>query len=378
MGDGMILKNGKVLNESFAFEACDIAVENGKIVKIGKNLDGYGEEIDIQGKKVIPGYIDIHMHGGVGVGASNADLESYKKLSKHLAESGTTAYLITTLTQPEDKLLCQMKTAKEAVSEKGFGAELLGVNMEGPYLSPARKGAHREEWLKTPEELDFDKANEASGGNILIVTVAPETDGALDFIKKNSGKVKISLGHTAADYDTCNKAFENGAKLVTHIFNAMPSVHHRDLSLIASAFESDAMVELISDGVHIKGSVVKMAYKMFGPDRIIVINDTEIVEGLPDGEYLSASGKVIVSNKVARLEDGTIAGGATSMHDCVKNLISWGIEEENAVKMATYNPAKLLGIKEKGIIKEGADADLNIIDEDFNLSSVYVNGEKFL
>ena len=226
--------------------------------------------------------------------------------------------------------------------------------------------------------MDFNKINEASGENILILTVAPETDGALDFIKENSDKVKISLGHTGADYGTCMSAVKDGAKLVTHLFNAMPSLHHRNLSLIAAEFETDMMVELISDGLHVKDSCVKMAYKIFGPDRIIVINDTEIVEGLPDGEYESASGKVIVSNNVARLEDGTIAGGATSMHDCVKNLISWGIEEENAVKMASCNPAKLLKVKTKGIIKEGFDADLNIIDEDFTLSSVYVNGKQFL
>lgn len=373
----MILKNATVLNDKFQFQKADVSINNGKFEKIGEKLEGDIETFDVKGNRIIPGYINIHMHGGVGYGVNNADVEGYNKLGRYLASTGTTSYLMTAATWPKDDLIKYVGVIKEAMDKGCEGANLLGINLEGPYLSERYKGAHRAEWLRTPKQVDFDEINDASGGNILVTTIAPEIDGGIDFIKTHKDKVKISLGHTNADYDCCMDAFKAGATQVTHMFNAMPSIHHRKLSLIAAAFETKSMVELICDGYHVDKTIVKMAYEMFGSDRIIVVNDAESMAGQPEGEYEACGGKVKVEGGVARLSDGTIAGGIASMHQCVTNLISWGVPAEDAIKMASFNPAKALDIEKKGVIKEGYDADFSIIDDKFNIKNVYIKGKLF-
>lgn len=257
------------------------------------------------------------------------------------------------------------------------GANLLGINMEGPYLNPDYKGAHRAEWLRTPKEVDFDEVNEAAGGNIRLVTLAPELDGAMEFIKTHKDKVKISLGHGGTDYEKCQEGFENGATQVTHLFNAMPSIHHRKLSLIAAAFESGAMAELICDGLHVDKTVVMMAYRIFGADRLIVINDSVMAAGLPDGIYSECGSEIIVKDGIALLKNGTICGGTAPIFKCVKNLISWGICEQDAVKMASFNAAKAIDEKNKGKIAEGCDADFIAVDKEFSLTDVFIGGKRF-
>lgn len=373
----MILKNVTILNEHFEFEKTDVYIKDGKFEKIGTNLEIDDDSVDMDGKRVIPGYVDIHMHGGVGVAVNNADYEAYNKLGRYLASTGTTSYLMAPATWLKDDLIEYVSVIKEAMDKGCEGANLIGINMEGPYLAESHRGAHRAEWLRTPKQVSFDEVNEAAGGNILVTTVAPEIDGGIDFIREYSDKVKISLGHTGADFECCMEGFKAGATQITHMFNAMPSIHHRKLSLIAAAFESGAMVELICDGIHVDKVTVKMAYKMFGPDKIIVVNDCEMMAGQPEGEYDVCGGRVKVEGGVARLADGTIAGGIATMHECVTNLIKWGIEPQMAVKMATYNPVKALDIKGKGIIAEGYDADFNVVDDDFNITDVYIAGKLF-
>ena len=373
----MILKNVTYLNDSFQFEKGDISIKDGKFEKIATSISDGGECVDMSGKRIIPGYVNIHMHGAVGQGVDNSDYEGYNKLGRYLASTGTTSYLMAPTTWLKEDLIKFVAVIKDVIERKTEGANLLGINMEGPYLSEKYKGAHRADWLRTPEEVDFDEVNEAAGGHIMVTTLAPEIDGGIEFVKKYKDKVKISLGHTAADFDCCMEAFKSGATQITHMFNAMPSIHHRDLSLIAAAFEAGAMVELICDGAHVDKATVKMAYKMFGDDKIIVINDTEKFAGLPDGEYFNGYSKLIVADGVAKLENGTIAGGSAPIHTCVKNLIRWGISAESAVKMASYNPTVALEIKGKGIIKEGYDADFNVVAENFDITNVYIGGKLF-
>ena len=369
----MIIKNVKMLNENFEWITADIRIENGKFTEIGCFPE---DGISFGDKRVIPGFIDIHMHGAVGYNVVNADKSSYDKIGRYLASTGTTSYLMA----PATYLFEDMKKYVALIGEcvgRSEGANLLGTNMEGPFLSAKYKGAHREDWLRSVREFDFDAVNECAKGTILVTTVAPETDGAIEFIRTHSDKVKISLGHTGADYDTCMEAFCAGAVQVTHLFNAMPSLHHRNLSLISAALDYGAMAELICDGLHVAPSVVRAAYKMFGSDKLIVVNDTVMAAGMPDGVYNECGAEVIVKDGIARQHDGTITGGTAPIIDCVKNLISWGIADFDAVKMASFNPAKSLGIKNKGLIKPGYDADFLTVDKDFNLTDVYIGGNLF-
>lgn len=370
----MIFKNALILNENFEWIKADLKTEHGKISGIGHFCE---DGTDLCGKRIIPGFINIHMHGAVGYNVANADAEAYDKIGNYLASTGTTSYLMAPATYLEEDMKRYISLIGERVG-KSSGANLLGANMEGPYLSARYKGAHREEWLRNVSEVDFDGINKVGNNCIMVTTVAPETDGAIEFIRTHADKVKISLGHTGADYKTCMEAFEAGAIQVTHLFNAMPSLHHRNMSLISAALDFGSMAEIICDGLHVTPSVVKAAYKMFGADKLIVINDSVMAAGMPDGIYYECGNEVIVKDGIAREHDGTIAGGTASIITCVKNLISWGIPECDAVKMATFNPAKSIGIENKGLIKGGYDADFLIIDNEFNITDIFINGEKFI
>lgn len=374
----MLLKNALYLNDKFEYEKADIYIKDGKFEKIGKIDEECCEDvIDMCGKKVLPGLINIHMHGAVGYNVTNADCKAYDEIAAYLASTGTTSYLMAPATYLKEDLKKYVKVIADSMKSGSKGANLLGVNMEGPYLNPNFKGAHRADWLRTPNEVDFDEINEAADGNIRLVTLAPELDGAMEFVKKYSGKVKISLGHGGSDYEKCMKGFKNGATQVTHLFNAMPSIHHRNLSLIAAAFEIGAMAEIICDGLHVDKTVVMMAYKMFGAERLIVINDSVMAAGLPDGIYSECGSKIVVKDEIALLENGTICGGTATIFKCVRNLIDWGVREEDAVKMASYNPAKAIGVERKGKISIGCDADFIVVDAKFGLTDVYIGGKKF-
>ncbi len=370
------IKNANVLNENFMFEKTDIAVEDKKIVKIAPKLF-LGDIIEADEAYVLPGLVNIHTHGAMGHDATGCNYKGINAMSKYWAKTGTTSFLPTVMTAPENVLCSAMEKLNKAIERGVDGASVIGINMEGPYLSEKYKGAHRPDWLCSPNELDFDKVQQAAQGNIRLVTIAPEIDGSDEFIKKYAGKVCISLGHSNADYDTCMSAFENGAGQVTHLFNAMPSVHHRDLHLIEAAYECGAMVELIGDGLHVKSTTAMMAYKLFGADRMILINDSVNAAGLGEGTYDFGGYEVTVKDGVARQADGTICGGTASLWDCVKNMVSWGVRLEEAVKMASYNPARQVGLLDSiGSIKEGKDADFIIATKELEIKDVFIKGRK--
>lgn len=373
----MLIKNASFFNEKFEKENGDIYIKGSVFEKIGDCGECDSEIVDLKGKMIIPGFINIHTHGAVGYNVVNATREGYEKIGRYWASNGTTSYLMAPATYLKEDLKKYVSVIADCIKNKTSGANLLGINMEGPYLSDKYKGAHKSEWLRNTKEVDFDEINEAAGGNILVTTIAPEIDGAIDFIKEYKDKVKISLGHTGADYETCMKAFEAGATQVTHLFNAMPPVHHRNLSLISAAFESGAMAEIICDGLHVDKNVVMMAYKIFGADRLIVINDSVMAAGMPEGVYNECGVEIYVKDGIARHKDGTISGGTATIYQCVKNLVSWGVPLADASKMASYNPAKALGIKGKGLIKEGYDADFVVLSDDLSIEDVYISGKVF-
>lgn len=336
----------------------DFITENGKFVFVGKTDE---DGIDLKGKKVYPGLVDIHSHGCVGY--DTMDGENLEEMSLFLAENGTTSWLPTTMTMP-------METIKKVTKNKDINnkkaAQILGFHMEGPYISPEFKGAQNEKFIKSPDINEFEELE-----NIKIVTVAPELEGSMEFIKKC--KAVVSLGHTSADYETSASAMEAGAECLTHTFNAMPPLNHRNPGPVGAAIDKNIYVQVICDGIHIHPAVVRMLYKMFGKDRMILISDAMRATGLSDGEYEFGGQKIIVKERIARTESGALAGSTSTLMDCVKKAIEFGIPEEDAFCMATKTPARLMNVN-KGQIKPGFDADLIILDDCGEICMTVLNG----
>ncbi len=350
----MIYKNAKIDGVITDIEVCD-----GKIKSIGK-IDADG--IDLGENCVYPGLVDIHTHGCVGYDTMDGD--GLCEMSQYLAKNGITSWLPTTMTVSMDKI----KSVVNAELPKNCGAEIMGFHMEGPYISPKRKGAQNEKYIKAPDINEFKELK-----NIKKVTIAPELSGSMDFIKQC--ETAVSLGHTDADYECAMDAFGAGAGCLTHTFNAMPGLHHRDPGPIGAAVDSDAYVEVICDGLHIHKSVITMLYRTFGADRMVLISDSMRATGLNDGEYEFGGQMITVKNAVARTQDGAIAGSTTNLMGCVKKAIEFGIPVADAFKMASETPAKLINVK-KGRLLPGYDADFIAVDNDLNVISTVVGGKR--
>lgn len=369
----MIIKNGLVFGEDKTFTVRDLYVEDGMIVDSLEHVNDH-TEVDASGLYVLPGLIDVHSHGAVGHDFSDADTEGLVDILKYERAHGITSYCPTSMTLPKEELKDIFATAVEA-SQAGKAdselAEVAGINMEGPFLDAAKKGAHVRAHIAAPDVDFFRECNEACDHLIRLVTLAPNVPGAMEFIEALHEETVISLGHTAADYAVSKKAIEAGANHVTHLYNAMMPLGHRDPGLIAAAAENpECMVELISDGIHIHESVVRATFKLF-PDRVVLISDSMRATGLTDGTYDLGGQEVTVSGKLATLADGTIAGSATNLYDCMRTAISFGIPAEDAVAAATMNPAKSIGIYDKvGSLTPGKKADVLLVDREWNLIKV--------
>ena len=352
----MIIYNARVNGRLVSVEIC------GKTIKcISENTKN--GDYNANGLKMIPGLIDVHTHGCVGMDTMDADFE---KMCKFYAEHGTTSFLPTTMTMGYDSLnkVVQAKT-------NFCGANILGFHFEGPYISKKHKGAQNEKFIKDPSAEDFKQFK-----NVKMVTIAPELKGSMEFIRSVTPECIVSIGHTDCDYDTALEAIENGANCLTHTYNAMPPFHHRNPGPIGAAFEKHIYAQLICDGFHISKSVVLATFKMFGAERVTLISDSIRPAGLPDGEYESGGLKVFLKNGAARLADGTIAGSTATLLDCVKKAVEFGIPFEDAVQAASSTPAELLGVN-KGKIQAGYDADLLLVDDNLDLKTVIINGKIF-
>lgn len=349
----MIFKNC-LINDSLT----DIKTENGKIAELGK-FDSNG--IDLKGAKVFAGLIDIHSHGCIGY--DTMDGNRLCEMSEYIAKHGVTSWFPTTMTM-------DMEAIKKVVNinlPKCGGAEVLGFHMEGPYISKKYKGAQNEKYIKNPDIDEFETLK-----NIKMVTIAPELEGSMEFIRQ-CGAV-VSIGHTDADYDCAYNAIKHGVKCLTHTFNAMPALHHRTPGPIGAAIDGNIYVQVICDGLHIHKSVIKMLYRTFGDGRMILISDSMRATGLDDGEYEFGGQEITVKNSVARTHDGAIAGSTSTLLQCVKKAIEFGIPEKSAFKMASETPATLLGIN-KGRLSEGYDADFIAVDENYGVIMTVIGGE---
>ena len=324
---------------------------------------------------LIPGFIDVHTHGAIGGDHSDGNEDKMREMAEFYAKNGTTSFLATTLTATEETLANAVKNVG-AYERSDSGARCLGVHLEGPFFSHAKRGAHPADLLKLPDISMFMRLNELSGRKIKLVSVSPELDGAMEFIREASKICRVSLAHSACDYKTAMQAFTNGATHVTHLFNGMNPFLHREPGIIGAAMDSDAFVEVICDGYHLHPSVIRAAFRVF-KKRVCLISDSLRCAGLPDGNYESAGLAVTVRSGKAILTDGgSLAGSTITLLQGVRNAVSLGIPLCEAVSAATINCAKTIGVNDKiGIIKPGAYADFLLLDSELNILKVFIGGK---
>ncbi len=365
----MIIKRGKVFQEDGNFLEQTLYVNDHRLVdKAEYQYDG--EVIDAEGLLVLPGLVDIHSHGAAGEDFSDGNPEGLKKILQYEKRCGITSYCPTSMTFPKERLRQIFASIKGAQTEDG--ATVVGINMEGPFLDPAKKGAHVEKWIAAPDVAFVRELNQDADGLVRLVTLAPNMDGAEEFIKEMHEEVCISLGHTAADYDCASRAMKLGAHHVTHLYNAMQPFGHRAPGLIGAAMDDpECMVELICDGYHIHPSAIRAAFRMFGPERVILISDSMRATGMENGTYELGGQEVTVKDRKAVLKDGTLAGSATNLYGCMCKAVEFGIPLEQAIMAATANPARSIGIFDcVGSIRIGKQADLLLVSENLELKRV--------
>ncbi len=335
------------------------------------------ETIDAAGSYILPGLVDLHFHGCAGYDFCDGTPEAFAAIEHYELTHGITSLCPATMTYPEEKLAGILRAAAAYRSASPYKDTLLrGVNLEGPFVSEAKKGAQNPAYLMKPDAAMIRRLQEVSGGLVKLLDLAPELEGAMECIRALSPEMVLSVAHTTADYDTACAAFQAGASHVTHLYNAMPSFTHRAPGVIGAAADMGAEVELICDGIHIHPSVIRATFKLFGPDRMVLISDSMMATGMPDGQYALGGQPVTVHGHEARLADGTIAGSATNLYDCMVNAISFGIPAAQAITAASYNPARCIGISDHwGSIAVGKAADLLIADQDYHLQKVIKNGQ---
>lgn len=365
----MIIKSGKVFQEDGSFLEQTLYVNDHCLVDKAEYQDD-GEVIDAEGLLVLPGLVDIHSHGAAGEDFSDGNPEGLKKILQYEKRCGITSYCPTSMTFPKERLRQIFASIKGAQTEDG--ATVVGINMEGPFLDPAKKGAHVEKWIAAPDVAFVRELNQDADGLVRLVTLAPNMDGAEEFIKEMHEEVCISLGHTAADYDCASRAMKLGAHHVTHLYNAMQPFGHRAPGLIGAAMDDpECMVELICDGYHIHPSAIRAAFRMFGPERVILISDSMRATGRKNGTYELGGQEVTVKDRKAVLKDGTLAGSATNLYGCMCKAVEFGIPLEQAIMAATANPARSIGIFDRvGSIRIGKQADLLLVSENLELKRV--------
>lgn len=375
----MIIKNASVFTEEGRFAKRDIFIKDGKFVVSAEEADGE-EIIDAKECFAVPGLTDIHFHGCMGHDFCDGTREAITAMAEYEASVGVTSIVPATMTLGEDTLqgICETAAAyvKEVKNDKA--ADLCGINMEGPFVAASKKGAQNGAYIRKPDVEMFDKLNQASGNMIKLVAIAPEVEDAMEFIKAKKDETVLSVAHTATDYDTAMEAFEKGATHVTHLYNAMNPYTHRAPGPIAAAADSGAEVELICDGVHIHPAVVRTTFKIFGDDKVILISDSMMATGLEDGDYSLGGQAVKVVGNLATLADGTIAGSATNLMDCMRTAVQkMHIPLESAVKCAAVNSAKSVGIYDKyGSITPGKVANVVLLKKnDLALEKVILRGK---
>lgn len=370
----MLFKNAKIFTAERGFVTGGFRVEDGLFAEITAAPEGEG--VDLGGAYVLPGLVDIHSHGNSGADFSDGEREGTAAMGRYLAKNGITSFAPASMTLPYETLEKAFSVAAELHDDRPEGcARLLGIHMEGPYFSEKKKGAQNGAYLRAPDFAGFEKLYNGCGGLVKIVDVAAELDGAAEFAEKASALCTVSVAHTDADYEQAKAVFAAGASHLTHLFNAMPPIHHRKPGVIGAASEGEVVAELICDGLHVHESAVRMAFRLF-PGRICLISDALRCCGMADGEYELGGQQVYLKDNVARLADGTIAGSASNLFACMKKAIAFGIDRDEAIRAATLIPAQEIGVEDKvGSIRAGLYADFLVCTEKLELQRVYIGGK---
>ncbi|MDI3477128.1 MAG: N-acetylglucosamine-6-phosphate deacetylase [Thermoanaerobacterium sp.] len=378
----LLLKHGEIYTQDEIIYDGDLLISEGKISNIGKNLSTDDVEIiDVEGKKIVPGFIDIHIHGGVGHDTMDATYEALNAISIHLAKHGVTSFCPTTMTMDIPYILNALKNINETMKKKTAGAQILGAYVEGPFISKEHKGAQDEKYIIPPDKNLFDEFLEIAGGNIKVIALAPEKDPDGSFVEHVTKKgVKVSLGHTNATYEEMKNGVEHGATIAVHTYNGMKGLHHREPGALGEVFLDDRIYsEVIVDFIHTHPASVKLLIKIKGTDKVILISDAMSACGLGDGEYKLGGQKVFVKNGEARLESGSLAGSTLTLDKAVKNITSLGVPLFEACKMASLNPAKAIGVDDrKGSIEVGKDADIVVLNNDLTVYMTIIEGKVFM
>ena len=375
----MFYKNARIFGSDFQFHTGAFEVKDGLFGAVLPEAVP-ADAVDLQGATVIPGLIEVHSHGNSGADFSDGDYEGLKAMARFYASCGVTSFAPASMTLPYEVLAKAFATGKRLKEEAPEGcARIMGIQMEGPYFSYKKRGAQNPDYLKEPDFEGFKALYEGCDGLVRIVDIAPELPGAAEFVEKAKELCTVSIAHTDSDYDHAKAAIDAGVTHLTHLYNAMPGINHRNPGVIPAAVENkNVRAEIICDGLHIHPAAVRMAFSMFGGERMIIVSDSGRCAGQPDGTTFELGGQMAtLTDGVARLADGTIACSATNMYQCLLNCISWGIPEEAVIRACTYNPACALGAQDKvGSIETGKLADFVICNADYTGRRVFIGGKE--
>lgn len=379
----MIIKNCNALTEKACIENAIIEIKGEKISKIVTDATSFREDdedvINANDYYVVPGFIDSHTHGAFGYDYSDLSFENFETILNRLPRFGTTAVVPTIGSTSIESLYRAISIVKNNIEKiNSTGTKFLGFHLEGPFLNPNRKGSQAEQYLRNPDLDILREIVEFSEGLIRLVTIAPELENSFDLINYLVHKgIIVSVGHTEADYNTVINAFNAGAKRVTHLFNCMSSLHHRNPGPTgASLLQDDIYAEIVLDGFHIDPAVANIVYKIKGPEKIVLVTDSTHLVGLPEGEYSRPGGRpVIYKDGAVRMHHGILAGSVLTPDIAFSNAIAFlGISPLDAVKMSSTNVARSLGIEDIGVLQAGNRADIVIMDKDFQVEYTIING----
>jgi N-acetylglucosamine-6-phosphate deacetylase len=359
-----------------------VLVSEGKIVGIKEQKEVDPSEYDIVNFKksiIVPGFIDIHTHGVVGHDSMETDIKIFNAESKFYAKHGVTSFVPTTMAQSKKDTILAIKTIREASYLKMAGAKIIGIHLEGPYFNLEKKGAQPGKYIRDADLDELQDFMKASNNFVVIVSLAPEIEKALEAIRFLSGRgITISLGHTNATFEEANRGIDAGATHATHIFNGMRPYHHREPGVIGAVLlDNRVTCEVIADLIHLHPRTIELTYKLKGPDRMILVSDSMGATGLNDGNYQLGGEKVIVKDSVARLENGSLAGSTLTLDKALRNIVNVvGIPFKDALRMITYNPTREISLERNiGSISIGKMADLVVLDESLKVKATFIEGK---